>query len=340
VSAESAEKRFDATPARRERAKREGDAARSHEVASSAAFAAALLGLTLSLPLLTNAAASAVLAAAHHPRRFDPLPLLALGATAFVPAACAALAGGIATIAQTGRLRLGAVKLAFGKLAPLPGLKRMVGMEAVVAAVRAGVAFVTVVVVVAPIGVRVIAAATATASPSGAAGVALGGMLQACFAAAGIGALFALADFAVVRGRWLRSLKMTFDEFKRDAKEQDGDPQTKSRRKHLHRTFVRGGIARTREASFVVVNPTHIAIAIRYAPPAVPVPEIVVRASDAVALDVRALAGRLRIPVIEDVALARLLWRTGEAGRPIPAESFVAVAYAIAALIRTGVLVA
>jgi flagellar biosynthesis protein FlhB len=72
----------------------------------------------------------------------------------------------------------------------------------------------------------------------------------------------------------------------------------------------------------------------------VPVPEIVVRASDAVALDVRALAGRLRIPVIEDVALARLLWRTGEAGRPIPAESFVAVAYAIAALIRTGVLVA
>ena len=101
---------------------------------------------------------------------------------------------------------------------------------------------------------------------------------------------------------------------------------------------MRGGIGRTREASFLAVNPTHIAIALRYAPPAVPVPEILVRASDAVALEVRTIADRARIPVVEDVALARLLWRTGEAGWPIPADSFVAVATAIAALIRAGVL--
>jgi flagellar biosynthetic protein FlhB len=340
MSDESAEKRFDATPARRERAKREGNAARSHEVASIAAFAGALLGLSLGLPLLANAAVSAVLAAAKHPQTFDPLPVLALGVLAFVPASCAAACGSVASLAQTGGLRVSGLKLAFGKLAPVPGLKRMFGLEAIVGAVRAGVAFVAVVAVVAPIGIRSIVAATATASPSGAAGVALSGILQACFAATGIGALFAFADYVVVRGRWLRSLKMTFDEFRRDAKEQDGDPQAKSRRKQLHRTFVRGGIARAREAAFVVVNPTHIAIAIRYAPPAVPVPEIIVRAADAVALEVRAIAERERIPVVEDVALARLLWRSGEAGRPIPAESFVAVAYAIAALVRSGVLTA
>ena len=141
-----------------------------------------------------------------------------------------------------------------------------------------------------------------------------------------------------MRVRWLRSLRMTFEEFKRDAKEQDGDPQAKSRRKQMHRTLVRGGIARVREASFVVVNPTHIAIALRYAPPAVPVPEIIVRATDAVALEVRAIAERAHVPVVEDVALARLLWRAGEDGRAIPAESFVAVAYTIAALVRAGVL--
>ena len=56
--------------------------------------------------------------------------------------------------------------------------------------------------------------------------------------------------------------------------------------------------------------------------------------------EVRAIAERAHIPVVEDVALARLLWRSGEAGRPIPAESFVAVATAIAALIRAGVLAA
>jgi flagellar biosynthesis protein FlhB len=340
VSEEGAEKRFDATPARRDRAKRDGNVARSHEVASIAAFAGALLGLTFALPWLTAAAASAVAAAAKHPPGFDPLPVAALVMLAFVPAGGAALAGGGVALAQTGGLRLNMVKLALAKLAPLPGLKRMVGIDAVVGAARAGVAFVAVIAVVAPIGMRTIAAATATASPAGAAGVAFAGMLQACFAATGIGAFFALADYALVRRRWLHSLRMTFDEFKRDAKEQDGDPQAKSRRKQLHRTLVRGGIARTREASFVVVNPTHIAIAIRYAPPAVPVPEIVVRAADDLALDVRAIAERERIPVVEDIALARLLWRSGEAGRPIPAESFVAVAYAIAALVRAGVLAA
>jgi flagellar biosynthesis protein FlhB len=338
VSDESAEKRFDATPARRERAKREGNAARSHEVASIAAFAGALLGLSLGLPLLANAAVSAVLAAAKHPQAFDPLPVLALGVLAFVPASCAAVCGSAASLAQTGGLRVSGLKLAFAKLAPVPGLKRMFGMEAVVGAARAGVAFVAVVAVVAPIGLRSVVAATATASPSGAAGVAMSGMWEACFAATGIGALFAFADFVIVRGRWLRSLKMTFDEFRRDAREQDGDPQAKSRRKQLHRTFVRGGIARTREASFVVVNPTHIAVAIRYAPPAVPVPEIIVRAADVLAHEVRAIAERERIPVVEDIALARLLWRSGEAGRPIPPESFVAVAYAIAALARAGAL--
>jgi flagellar biosynthesis protein FlhB len=339
VSDDGAEKRFDATPSRRERAKREGNSARSHELASIAGFAAALLGLTASLPLVTSAAASAVRASANA-GPVDPLPLLALATLALVPAACAAAGGILVTFAQTGGPRVAPLKVAFDKLAPLPGIKRMFGAEAVVAAARAGVAFVVVTAIVAPLGVRAVAAATATTSVPAAARVALDGMLQACFVAAGIGAFFALADYAVVRRRWLQSLKMTFEEFKRDAKEQDGDPHTKSRRKQLHRTLVRGGIARTREASFVVVNPTHIAIALRYAPPAVPVPEILVRASDAAALDVRAIAERAGIPVVENVALARLLWRCGEAGRPIPAESFVAVATAIAALIRAGVLAA
>ena len=331
------EKRFDATPSRRERAKREGNAAHSQELASMGAFAGALLGLVAVLPLLTASALSAVRASITVAPAFAP-PLLLVAALALVPAACAALAGSGITLAQTGGLRLAPLKFSLGKLAPVPGLKRMLGAQAAVAAARAGVAFAIVVAVVVPIGVRAVAAASASRSPIVAAGVALDGMLQACFAAAGVSALFALADYALAHRRWLQSLKMTFDEFKRDAKEQDGDPQAKSRRKQLHRTLVRGGIARTREASFVVVNPTHIAIALRYTPPTVPVPEIVVRAANAAALEVRALAERAGIPVFEDIALARLLWRSGEAGRPIPAESFVAVASAIAALMRAGVL--
>ena len=131
---------------------------------------------------------------------------------------------------------------------------------------------------------------------------------------------------------------MTFDEFKRDAKEQDGDPHAKSRRKQLHRTFVRGGIARTSEASFVVVNPTHVAIALRYAPPHVPVPEILVRGSPMARARVRAIAERARIPFVEDVALARgsvalRRSRPADSGRSRSWPSPTAIA---AALIRAG----
>jgi flagellar biosynthesis protein FlhB len=326
---EEGEKRFDATPSRRDRAKREGNAARSHEIAGVASFAGGLAGLALALPLLTFLAAGAVRGATG---------AWLLVAAAFVPALCAAAAATFATLAQGGGLRLAPLKVGLDKLAPAAGLKRMFGPEAAVGAARALLGFAAVAAVVVPVGVRSLIAAEANVSPQAAAAIARDGMLQACFAAAAVGALFALADYAVVRRRWLRSLRMTFDEFKRDAKEQEGDPQAKSRRKQLHRTLVRGGVARTRDASFVVVNPAHIAIAIRYAPPAVAVPEILVRAADDAAREVRRLAERAGVPLIADVPLARLLWRCGEAGRPIPPESFVAVAYAIAALVRAGVL--
>jgi flagellar biosynthetic protein FlhB len=162
--------------------------------------------------------------------------------------------------------------------------------------------------------------------------------LRACAAALAVGAAFAVADYALARRRWLRGLRMSFDELKRDAKENDGDPHARARRKSAHRTMVRGAVGRTREASFVVVNPTHVAVALRYAPPAVPVPEILVRALDDAALRVRAIAREHRIPLIEDVALARLLYAQGESGRAIPPDAYVAVAQLVAVLAREGLL--
>ncbi len=337
MSDDGAEKRFAPTQSRRERAKREGQTARSHEAAGAVAFVAALGGLLGVLPFAGATAATAVRAAAHA-ERIDAGPAGALVAFALVPALAAALGATAATVVQSGGLHLNAPSFALGKLAPWPGFKRMFGAEAAIGATRALVAFAVVIAVVMPIAMRAIGAATQSASVASTASIVWAAIVQACFSAAGAGALFAFADYALVRRRWLQSLKMTFDEMKRDAKEQDGDPQSKSRRKHLHRSLTRGGIARVGEASFVIANPTHIAIAIRYAPPAVAVPEIVCRAADAAALEVRALAERYGIPVLPDIQLARLLWRIGEAGRPIPPETFVPVAMIIAALLRTGAL--
>ncbi|MBV9439900.1 MAG: EscU/YscU/HrcU family type III secretion system export apparatus switch protein [Candidatus Eremiobacteraeota bacterium] len=264
---------------------------------------------------------------------------MALLATSALAPACAAAGGAVlVALLQGGGLHL--VPLGFDprRLDPVSGLKRMLGAEAAVAAARAVLAFVLALAAMLPLATEALAGAAHLGAPLAAAALVGRAALGACAAAFAVGAVFAFGDAALARRRWLHGLRMSFDEIKRDAKEHDGDPHARARRTRLHRAVVRGAIARTREASFVVVNPTHVAVALRYAPPQVPVPEILVRARDEGALCVRALAKQCAIPVVEDAALARLLYAQGESGSAIPVETYVAVAQAIASLARAGLL--
>jgi flagellar biosynthesis protein FlhB len=333
----SAEKPFDATPMRRERARREGNVARSTEAAAVAAFAAAAGTLALVLPALAAATAHLTRAATRETGGF-PAAFTGVIALACAPMVAAALAALAIQLAQSGGLHVVGVKVDLGRLHPKKGLARMLGGEAIVAGLRSTLTLAIVAAALVPVLVESVTRAALAAGPSGAASSAWNAIERAAGAAIVTGALFAGADYALARRRWLRGLKMSLEELKRDRKENDGDPHTRARRSSLHRTLVRGAIARTREASFVVVNPTHIAIAIRYAPPEVPVPEILVRAADEAALRVREIARAARIPLVENVALARALFAGGAAGRPIPRDAYVAVAYVIAELGRAGLL--
>jgi flagellar biosynthesis protein FlhB len=333
-----ADRRYPATPARRRRARREGNVARSAELASLTAFAGALLAASPAVPFAARAAARAIAdaATAGAGARVGPALVLIAGG-ALLPAFAAACCATGATLAQSGGLHLMPVTLEAKRLDPLAGLRRMFGGEAAVALTRAAVAFAAATVALVPLGAEVVAAGTRLGSPVPAAALVASAALRACTTALAVGALFAVADYALARRRWLRGLRMSLDELKRDAKENDGDPQARARRAGTHREIVRGAIGRTREASFVVVNPTHVAVALRYAPPGVPVPEILVRARDAAALQVRAIARAHGIPLVEDVALARLLYAHGRSGRAIPAQTYVAVAQVLAELARAGV---
>jgi flagellar biosynthesis protein FlhB len=339
VSADKSQKNFDPTPARFQKAKRQGNVARSSEVAGIAAFACAVLAAFAVLPFVGTGVSRALTILAADPDPLHPPPgLWIVLALSLVPA-CAAAAGATAAgLLQAGGLRLTSPKVQLARLNPSAGLKRMLGGEAIVGALRAVVAFGVVSLALTPIALELFTRSTTLGEASAFVVFALDGAQRACWATIAVGACFAVADYALVRRRWLRDLKMTFEEIRRDQKENDGDPAARSRRKTLHRTLVRGSIARTKDASFVVVNPTHIAIAIRYAPPDVAVPQILVRAADEGAQSVKQLARRHGIPIIENVALARALYAAGEAGRAIPAPTFVAVARVIAALIREGVL--
>ena len=114
---------------------------------------------------------------------------------------------------------------------------------------------------------------------------------QHCALAIGaVGLIFAVAEYAVARSAWLRRLRMSFEERKRELKEEEGDALARGRRRSLHRALLKGGIGRVADAAFVVVNPTQLAVALAYRPPCIPVPEVLVRASDAAAARVRAIA--------------------------------------------------
>jgi flagellar biosynthetic protein FlhB len=339
VVTDSGDKRFDATPSRRRRARREGNVARSGELTSLAAFGAATLAAAAAVPAAAEAAFAAVRGAAVRPVGGGIAPAIAgIALAGLVPALAAACAASTVALAQGGGLHVTGLHVDVKRLNVVAGLKRMLGGEALVGIVRAALAFGVVLLAMLPLASDIVGAGAAVRAPGGAASLVVSAAFRACCASLAVGAVFALADYALARRRWLRSLKMSFDELKRDAKENDGDPQVRARRKSAYRAVVRGAIGRTCEASFVVVNPEHVAIAIRYTPPDVPVPQILVRALDDAALRVKALAREHRIPIVEDVALARLLFAHGESGRAIPPETYVAVAQIIAALAREGVL--
>jgi type III secretion protein U len=138
--------------------------------------------------------------------------------------------------------------------------------------------------------------------------------------------VFGIADYALARMRHTKDLMMSHEEVRQEHKNSDGDPHTKGKRKQLMKQLSMGGPARgVHKATAVVVNPTHIAVALRYDESECDAPYIVAlgREDDALALRIEAKA--LGIPVVRDVLLARSLIHY-ELGEAIPEELYQAAA--------------
>ncbi|SEL51406.1 type III secretion protein U [Stigmatella aurantiaca] len=134
------------------------------------------------------------------------------------------------------------------------------------------------------------------------------------------------ADYVLARFQHFKDLRMSREEVKREYRESEGDPRHKAQRKALHRQLAQGGPARgVRRASAVVVNPTHIAVALRYDLQECEAPYLVAKAQEEEALALRREAQRCGIPVVRDVPLARSLI-SYDVGEPIPEELYQAAA--------------
>jgi flagellar biosynthetic protein FlhB len=143
--------------------------------------------------------------------------------------------------------------------------------------------------------------------------------------------ILAGADLALTRYRFTGRLKMTKEEIKREYKEEEGDPQYKGQRKRRHREIIRGNFAHeVPKADVVVVNPTHIAVVLRYRPGEDRAPKLTAKGKGVKAENIRDLARQHGIPIVENIALARLLFKKVKVGRTVPAETFKAVAAILA----------
>ena len=145
-----------------------------------------------------------------------------------------------------------------------------------------------------------------------------------------LGLVLAAADYAYQRHKVAKSMKMTKQEVKDEARQSEGDPHVKGQIRARQRKMSRlRMMAEVASADAVVVNPTHVAVAIKYDPTR-GAPRVVAKGADSVATKIREEAEKHRVPMVEDIPLARTLFRVCELGDEIPADLYEAVARLLA----------
>lgn len=146
-------------------------------------------------------------------------------------------------------------------------------------------------------------------------------------------ALFALLSFLdAVYQRWsfMKKMRMSRRDIRQEVKDNEGDPYIKAHRKQAHEEWSqRNAQQAARGANALIVNPTHVAIAIDYDRETCPVPAIAFKGEDDVARAMREAAEEAGVPIVRNVPLARDLLARGEVGEVIPADLFDVMAEVI-----------
>jgi flagellar biosynthesis protein FlhB len=143
------------------------------------------------------------------------------------------------------------------------------------------------------------------------------------------------ADYAYQRFEHNKSLRMTREEVRQESKETEGDPQMRGKRMQRRKELLRDGMnARLAQASVVLTNPTHVAVALYYKQGDTQAPVVVARGQGRLAQRIKFLARRFSVPIKEEPPLARALYAVCPLGAQVPPALFKAVAVILAQLYR------
>ncbi len=338
----SGEKTEKPTPKRRKESRKEGQVARTQELggwASVLAFGMAAPVLLQrefhslwalferSLRLTEHPTTSVALDLLGEAARHVFIVLLVLGSMVMVIGVASALAQGGFVLATK------SVKPKAAKLNPLKGAKRIFGPQAAWEGVK-------MLLKSSLVGLLVYAAIRGLMPLVGGMVPLQATLQQVSHSALGLmrnialaGLALAAADYAMQRRRVGKQTRMSKEEVKQEHKQSEGDPMLKGaiRARQLAASRNRM-IADVATADVVLVNPTHVAVALRYEAD-LGAPRVVARGAGAIAAKIRERAAEERVPLVRDIPLARALYSSTNVGQTIPNELFNAVATVLAFVI-------
>ena len=335
------------TPLRLKKARKDGQIPRTQELGTWLGVAAA----SVLLPMIAGKGFEEVQtlflqirAVADEPEVPAIAALLGQALTAFLttvlPLALGLMVVGVLASAAQGGVTFATkgMKPTLKKFNPATGLKRMFGTQGlweVVKALIKTMALGTVVIVTSDRAQTLVSAAGAMPL-SAVIDVFVDSAILMFRVVALTGLIIAVADFVVVRQKMMKQLKMSRYEITQEHKQSDGDPHMKAQRRGVALAMSRNRMmSDVAQADVLLVNPTHVAVALKYEA-AKGAPRVVAKGAGEVAAKLRAIAAENRVPMVQDIPLARALHASCELGQEVPPQLFNAVARVLAFVMHLG----
>lgn len=337
------EKTEDATPRRRQEARKKGTVAKSQDLVGAASLFAILLAMPVAIRYLGQGFQEAMTLGFQNASREANLAMLqehawlvlrpTLPGLAII-AVAALTVGLVANFAQVGFvLSAEAMNPKLEKIDPIKGLKRLFsartfveGLKAILKATLFGV-----------IGYTTIMAnwsqlaALSTLSATDSLRVIGGTLHSLALKIAGAWLALAILDYIFQRKQTEKQLRMTKQEVRQEMKDMETSPELRAKLAERRRKLAKGKLSDSvRSADAIVTNPTHYAVAIQYKHGEMVAPIVVAKGQDWLALKIRELAATHDVPIIPNPPLARALYRRCDVGDMIPKELFKAVAEVLA----------
>jgi flagellar biosynthesis protein FlhB len=335
------------TPQRLKKARKEGQIPRTQELGTWLGVAAA----SVMLPMLVENAFDevqklfvqvGVVAKNPEPAALSTLmgqALMAFLVTVLPTAVVMMVVGTVAAASQGGvTFATKSMKPTLKKLNPFPGIKRMFGTQGVWEAAKALIktAALAIVVVVTSDQAQALVSSAGSLSLAAVAEVFADSAILMFRVVAVTGLIIAVADYVIVRMKTMKKLKMSQYEIKQEHKQSEGDPHMKAHRRSVQMSMSRNRMmAEVAQADVLLVNPTHVAVALKYEA-ARGAPRVVAKGAGEVATKLRERAREARVPLVQDIPLARALHASCDIGQEVPAQLFTAVARVLAFVMHLG----